>query len=106
LTQKTSDSHAAPDVVNKVWTEAQKAGYSSYFDFAKAPGVTDDHLYVNQIAKIPMIDIINRPVTSETGFGHYWHTHKDDMSVIDKQTLTAVGQTVLNVLYKEAAGVY
>ncbi len=95
----------APDVVNKVWTEAQKAGYSSYFDFAKAPGVTDDHLYVNQIAKIPMIDIINRPVTSETGFGHYWHTHKDDMSVIDKQTLKAVGQTVLNVLYKEAAGV-
>ena len=96
----------APDVVNKVWTEAQKAGYSSYFDFSKAPGVTDDHLYVNQIAKIPMIDIINRPVTSETGFGHYWHTHKDDMSVIDKQTLTAVGQTVLNVLYKEAAGAW
>ena len=96
----------APDVVNKVWTEAQKAGYSSYFDFAKAPGITDDHLYVNRIAKIPMIDIINKPVTSETGFGHYWHTHKDDMSVIDKQTLQAVGQTVLNVLYKEAAGVY
>jgi len=94
----------APDVVNKVWTEAQKAGYSSYFDFGRAPGVTDDHLYVNQIAKIPMIDIINRPVTSETGFGHYWHTHQDDLSIIDKKTLQAVGQTVLNVLYKEAAG--
>jgi len=95
----------APDIMNKVWKEGQKAGYSSYFDFAQTDAITDDHLYVNELAKIPMIDIINRPLTSENGgFGHYWHTHKDNMDVIDKKTLTAVGQTVLNVLYKEAAG--
>jgi len=59
---------------------------------------------VNDIARIPTIDIINRPEGSETGFGHYWHTHADDMSVIDKQTLRAVGQTVLAVIYQKSAG--
>ena len=53
-----------------------------------------------------MIDIINRPSTSRSGFGSYWHTHDDNMNVIDKKTLRAVGQTVLAVIYKEAAGTF
>ncbi len=94
----------APDVVAKVWKEAQRAGYGSYFDYAEIPGLIDDHIYVNQIAKIKMIDIVNRPPGSKTGFGHYWHTHEDNIDVIDKKTLKAVGQTVLNVIYKESVG--
>ncbi len=96
----------ASGIMNKVWTEGQNAGYSSYFDFAKTREIIDDHLYVNKLAKIPMIDIVNRPVTSQTGFGKYWHTHDDQLDIIDKKTLTAVGQTVLNVLYKESAGAF
>ena len=53
-----------------------------------------------------MIDIINRPAGSRTGCGNDWHTHDDNMNVIDKKTLRAVGQTVLAVIYKEAAGVF
>jgi hypothetical protein len=34
-------------------------------------------------------------------FGSYHHTHNDNMSIIDKNTLTAVGQTVLQVIYNQ-----
>jgi len=90
--------------VNKLWNIAQKMGYGQYFVSEETRAVVDDHLFINQIAKIPMLDIINRPVGSETGFGDYWHTHNDDIDVIDKRTLKAVGQTVLAVLYNESTG--
>jgi len=94
----------APQVVNKVWKLAQAMGYGNYFVNETTPGILDDHYFVNTIAGIPMIDIVNRPVDSQTGFGHYWHTHDDNLDIIDKNTLRAVGQVVLAVLYREAQG--
>ncbi|HMQ50283.1 MAG TPA: M28 family peptidase [Saprospiraceae bacterium] len=94
----------APELTNKTWKLAEDLGYSNYFVNESAGGVTDDHYFVNTIAGIPMIDIINRPVDSSTGFGTYWHTHDDNMDVIDYRTLRAVGQLLLNVVYKEDAG--
>ena len=96
----------APKVMNKVWKIAKERGYGNYFIDKKTGGLIDDHKFVNEIARIPMIDIINRPPNSRSGFGDYWHTHDDDMSVIDKNTLRAVGQTVLAVVYQEAAGTF
>jgi len=37
-------------------------GYGNYFVDARDGGKTDDLYFVNTIARIPMIDIINRPV--------------------------------------------
>jgi len=99
----TSMKHA-PRVMNKVWKIAQENGYGNYFVNESTSELIDDHKFVNEIAKIPMIDIINRPAGSRSGFGAYWHTHDDDMSVISKSTLRAVGQTVLTVIYRESAG--
>lgn len=93
----------APDVVEKVWKLAQNMGYSNYFVEADGGGVTDDHFFVNTIAGIKMIDIINRPDQTETGFGAHWHTHNDDMRIIDPLTLRAVGQVMLAVVYREAS---
>ena len=103
--EQVSMRYAAP-VMAKVWKVArQKLGYVNYFvnEPSKGP-LTDDHVYVNEIARIPMIDIINHP--EDTFFGTYWHTHKDDMSIIDKETLKAVGQTLLSVLHYEAANAF
>lgn len=94
----------APKVMNKVWKIAQERGYGNFFIDQPMGVLIDDHKFVNEIANIPMIDIINRQFG--TGFGDYWHTHDDNMNVIDKKTLRAVGQTVLAVIYKEAAGVF
>ena len=94
----------APRIVAKVWKLAQNMGYGNYFVNDSGGGITDDHYFVNTIAKIPMIDIINRQPATQSGFGEHWHTHNDNMDVIDRRTLRAVGQVMLAVVYREANG--
>lgn len=89
----------APDVQNKVWTIASQLGYSRYFNYIDGGAITDDHVEVIQYAKIPTIDIINTPTLTKTGFAPHWHTLNDNINVIDKNVLSAVGNTVLTVLY-------
>lgn len=91
----------AKGVVENVWSKAHELGYGSFFRYEKGSGVLDDHYFVNKIANIPCIDIIQYEPTSKSGFGHYWHTHNDTMDGIDKNTLKAVGKTVLKVVYDE-----
>lgn len=95
-------SQYAATFQQKIWQSANRAGFSSYFPFTQGGQITDDHKYVNEMARIPTVDIISLPPGSATGFPDHWHTHKDDMSVIDKNTLKAVGQTLLQVLYETA----
>ncbi|MGB1039247.1 MAG: M28 family peptidase [Flavobacteriales bacterium] len=93
----------ARNVVEKVWSTAQKLGYSNYFINRELSGyqaITDDHRYVNILANIPSIDIISYD-PDRNKFGDYHHTHDDNMSVIDKNSLKAVGQTVMEVVYQE-----
>ncbi|MCK5705697.1 MAG: M28 family peptidase [Cyclobacteriaceae bacterium] len=92
----------APKVVKKVWKTARSLGYSNYFINTNSPGIMDDHIFVNRDAKIPMIDIVEfDPDSPSYYFGDYHHTRKDNMSIIDKQTLQAVGETVLYTIYNE-----
>jgi hypothetical protein len=85
----------------KVWNMAHQLGYGHYFLSVMGGSITDDHVFVNRGTGIPMIDIIDYDLHNSTGFGSFWHTHEDNMSVIDKKTLNAVGQTVLNVVMQE-----
>lgn len=92
----------APKVAQKVWTTARSLGYSNYFVNTNSPGIMDDHIFVNRDAKIPMIDIVEYKRDSPSYyFGDYHHTRKDNMSIINKQTLQAVGETVLFTIYNE-----
>ncbi|MBP9187593.1 MAG: M28 family peptidase, partial [Bacteroidia bacterium] len=50
---------------------------------------------------IPTIDIIHYDAASRTGFPGHWHTHNDNMNAIDRNTLKAVGQTLLEVIYTQ-----
>lgn len=95
----------APDIVEKVWRLAGFMGYSNYFVNQRGGQITDDHFYVNTIGNIPMIDIINQATNTQTGFGAHWHTHDDNMEVIDKATIRAVGKLLLEVIYREDTGV-
>jgi len=63
--------------------------------------ITDDHVYVNRLRGFPCVNIIQYDPTSRTGFGAYWHTHDDTMDNIDRNTLKAVGQTVMELIYRE-----
>ncbi len=104
FTKEGVSMNFAPAVMNKVWKIAKDLGYPNYFTEDKSGAVTDDHYFVNTIANIPMIDIIGKSATGDSGFGAHWHTHKDNMDIIDVRTLRAVGQTLLEVIYQEAAG--
>ena len=94
----------APTVVDRVWRAAEVAGYSSFFPKEDGGVITDDHGPVNEVAKIPCIDIIPYyPDCQQSSFGPTWHTVNDDMQHIDRSTLKAVGQTLVQVLWSEAS---
>jgi glutaminyl-peptide cyclotransferase len=102
FTKESTSLQYAPAVLNNVWNIAAQLGYGQYFLNQDFGGLIDDHVPVNVNAKINMIDICDLRPNSGTTFGDYHHTQKDNMSIIDKGTLKAVGQTVLQVLYQES----
>ena len=91
----------APSIVDKVWGTAQRLGFNNYFVAKESPEIVDDHVYVNYNGKIPMVDIVEYEPTSTSYFADYHHTHADNIEVISQETLEAVGETVLHVVYGE-----
>lgn len=91
----------APDIARKIWRIGEQLGYGSYFSTEETNGITDDHTYINQIIKIPTIDIIQNDPSTPSGFYKNWHTTLDNMDGISRETLRAVGTTVLTAVYYE-----
>ncbi|MBQ7191864.1 MAG: M28 family peptidase [Paludibacteraceae bacterium] len=85
----------AKGYLEKIWYNAHKLGYSQYFLTEETYPITDDHLYINRITGIPCVDIIHYNHTSGTGFPDWWHTQQDDMTHISRETLQAVGETIM-----------
>ena len=94
----------APSIVNKVWNIAKQKGYGQYFIDAETPQTTDDHVYINQLANIPCIDIVHYD-TAKVDYMPCHHRHCDNMEIIDAATLKIVGQVVLEVLFSEVNAV-
>ncbi len=91
----------APAIVKRVWRAARQAGYGSFFPNSDGGMITDDHIPLNR-AGIACIDVIAYyPDCAQSSFGPTWHTVADDMEHIDKNTLKAVGQTIVQVIYTE-----
>lgn len=100
--QEGMSKDMALPIVDKVWNAARVAGYESLFPNEQGGYVTDDHIPVNKIAKIPTVDIIAYyPNCQQSSFGPTWHTVNDTMDNIDRNILKAVGQTIIQVLYSE-----
>lgn len=94
-------AEVAGDVQQKVWSAAARAGYGAFFPFVAGERILDDHEYVNRLTGIPTIDIIHLPPGAPGVFAPHWHTHADNLSIIDRTTLNAVGHTLLQVLREE-----
>lgn len=95
----------APGIQNQLWNIAAELGYSASFPNREIGRITDDHVYVIR-AGIPTVDIINVPNPPPHSFGSYHHTHDDNMSIIDRNTLNMVGRVVTTALYRTAAGAF
>lgn len=85
--------------VDEVWEKARNLGYGKYFINANGGAITDDHEAVIEETGIPCLDIINYDPNTEEGFRAHWHTQNDNMNVIDRDVLKAVGQTVMEIIY-------
>lgn len=85
---------SAGKLVTRIWQTASQLGHSKYFINKMGGAITDDHYFVINNLRIPCVDIINY----SDDFGSHWHTHDDNMDIISKETLQAVGETVWQVL--------
>lgn len=99
FTQDEISRKYAANIVKKVWDIGNEIGYSAYFLNVPSGNLIDDHFWVNQ-AGIPCIDVIHYSDT--TNFYGNWHTQLDNLNNIDKNTLKAVGQTILETIYRES----
>lgn len=90
----------APELQDKIWGLANDLGYGKLFISEAVGGITDDHIYVSQLAEIPSIDIIHYEPWRRD-FGTFHHTHEDNLDVISKSTLGAVGEVLIEFLYRE-----
>ena len=87
----------------QLWGLASSIGMGRYFAYVQTGELIDDHYFINQMTKIPTVDIIHFDLT-KSNFPFYWHTHKDDMQVVSAETLGAVGQLLMEALWREQAG--
>jgi len=95
LPQEGNSIRFAGDVVNLVWQTAESLGYTQ---FIKEPGdeIYDDHVPLNR-AGIKTIDIIDFNYPDQTN--RYWHTHQDTPEHCSAQSLQAVGNVLVHVIY-------
>ncbi|MBO7606835.1 MAG: M28 family peptidase [Paludibacteraceae bacterium] len=88
----------AQSVASKVWNTAHALGYQQFKNEISGQ-LIDDHVFVNMIAGIPTIDIID--YSPERGFPATWHTTHDTPENISKETLGMVGKVVTKVIFSE-----
>jgi glutaminyl-peptide cyclotransferase len=97
--QEGTSLRFAPHVVRKVWKRAEELGFGDRFNNAPTPPTIDDNFFVSDLAGIPSANIVDyRIQVRPMGYGPFHHTHADNMSVIDRETLRQVGATVLSVV--------
>ncbi len=94
--------HFAQPVVDMLWHIAHQIGYGHYFPLTEGGYITDDHVNVNQIARVPCVDIVPYHTDGPSSFGPTWHTLSDTPENIDPNVLEAVGQSVLQLIYNDA----
>jgi len=93
-----SDQYAR-DVMDMVFGIARDLGISQFVD-EEGTEITDDHLPLNMIG-IRTIDLIDFSYPDASN--KYWHTLADTPDKCSAQSLAAVGQVLLTVIYSKAS---
>jgi len=91
--EKNSLHYAGP-LTKSIWNKARKMGVK---EFVAKPlhQVRDDHLPLNQIAKIPTTDIIDFDYPSINSSISYWHTTEDTPDKCSPVSIAKVGVVLL-----------
>lgn len=89
----------ASDILQRVWDTAQRLGHGRYFRRSEGGAITDDHVFVNRMRHIPTIDIIDTRPQDNGSFFPYWHTTDDTSDKLSTETLFAVGDVLMHLIY-------
>ena len=89
----------APGLTDKLWRTAAALGYSDIFVNQQSDAILDDHLYVNQMAGIPMTDIVQNSGT--TSFFPHWHTTTDNLDNLDATSMGIVASVTMTTIYAD-----
>ncbi len=92
---------AAPALVQRLWQIGQRLA-PQHFLLESGPPVFDDHVRLIA-AGIPAINIIDQKLIGHQDSNprrHYWHTLADTIDNISAETLAAVGQTLVELIYR------
>jgi len=87
----------AHDLVVEMWRSAWMEGYSSKFSYRQRYNIFDDHVPLNKQG-VPTIDIIDFDYP-------YWHTLEDTPDKCSSESLSIVGNSVLNFIYNSSFGI-
>lgn len=89
----------AGSIMNKMWGAAAQLGFADIFVNRDTDPILDDHLYVNRLTNIPMLDIVQN--SAEGSFFPYWHTLGDNMEHVDRNSLRITGEVILKTIYAD-----
>ena len=97
IAREVNSDRYAPSVMTLVFSTARELGVSQFVD---TPGteIFDDHIPLNN-AGIPTVDLIDFNYPNRSA--NYWHTLEDTPDKCSPESLAAVGQVVLTVLYSK-----
>ena len=89
----------ARNITRQIWRIAQREGVKEFIPRTRHE-VRDDHLPLNQIARIPTCDIIDfdYPSPSSKPKNKYWHTQEDTPDKCSAESLAKVGNVLLTWL--------
>ena len=102
IPRETFSHQYAPGTNEKVFGIAHELGFDLVFRFNELQQVGDDHIALNK-AGIPTIDLIHPlPFAPYQTTGYtYWHTMKDTADKCAGASLKVVGDTLLELLFRE-----
>ena len=92
--QEYNSLRGAPEVVQRVWAQAEKLGYGRIFRQERGRMITDDHVPLLEVG-IRAIDVIDLDYGPNNG---YWHTLEDTVDKLSVESLQAVGDVALALL--------
>lgn len=98
IPREVNSNRYAPEVMNLIYSTAREL---NIYQFLDSPGeeIVDDHLPLNTIG-IRTVDLIdfNYPDRSNK----YWHTLADTPDKCSGESLAAVGQVLVNIIYAKS----
>jgi len=84
------EKNSTVSLVESIWDEAKKLGYSSYFFQDYKYSIIDDHLpFINKGISTCLIIDLDYP---------YWHTTKDTLDKVSGESLKIIGDVLLSWL--------